>query len=126
MRRTILTATALFALLIATGLMLTITKAHAQDDKIVCPITEIPDRLHQKLFNVSVNVGTNRGIKLLQQSINVLRDPDIAVDGRIGPATRGALCGLSEQAVIEVYKQRQAAFYQGIVSRRPRDRKSVV
>lgn len=94
-------------------------QASAQDDAIICPITELPDRLHQKVFNASVNVGVNRGAKLLQQSINVLHDPDIRVDGKVGPATRGALCGLSEDKVIETYKVQQANFYRGIVNRRP-------
>jgi lysozyme family protein len=113
---------AVLAALIVFAALSYASRAEAQDDIIQCPggqLTSIPDRLHQKLFNASINVGVGRGARLLQQSVNALRNPDIAVDGKIGPATRGALCGLSEDAVIEQYKRQQAAFYRSIVARRP-------
>lgn len=114
--------TAFLAALLVFAVLIHVSRADAQDDIIQCPdgqLASIPDRLHQKVFNASINVGVGRGARLLQQSINALRNPDISVDGRVGPATRGALCGLSEDAVIEQYKRQQAAFYRSIVARRP-------
>lgn len=41
------------------------------------------------LYDISVNGGYGRGIKLLQQACNTFDGPKIGVDGLVGPATRG-------------------------------------
>ncbi len=105
----------LFLCMIASG-------AAFADDTIVCNngiLKEMPSRLHQKLFNASVNVGTNRGIKLLQQSLRSFDRGSVVVDGRMGPITRNAMCGLSEQALIDRYCKEQLNFYEGIIKRKP-------
>jgi lysozyme family protein len=82
-------------------------------------IPEFPDRLHQKLFDTAVNAGHSRAVKLLQQALNDAGGARLAADGRIGPKTRAAICGLDENAVLRKYAERQAAFYRGIVARKP-------
>ncbi len=50
------------------------------------------ERLAAKVFDLGVNMGTGRSIKLLQQAANSL-DCELAVDGILGPATLGAVNG---------------------------------
>lgn len=55
--------------------------------------------LADKLFDLAVNMGASRGIKILQLGLNVLnRDEkdykDISVDGDMGSGTRNALASL--------------------------------
>jgi hypothetical protein len=95
-----------------------------ENGAIVCEagkLSGMPDRLHMKLFNASVNVGVRQGAKLLQQSINAIPGAayKVKVDGALGPLTRNALCGMNEQSVINEYKNKQAAFYRSIVARKP-------
>lgn len=93
------------------------------DDLIVCPADkspQIPDRLMAKLFDTAVNTGVSRATKLLQESLNDLRpDAGLALDGALGPKTRAALCGLSEEAVLMIFVEKQSAFYQSIVQKNP-------
>ena len=50
------------------------------------------ERLAAKVFDLGVNVGTGRAIKLLQRAANSL-GCELAVDGILGPATLGAVNG---------------------------------
>lgn len=72
-------------------------------DIIICRADEgpqIPDRLMAKLFDTAVNTGVSRATRLLQETLNDLRpQAGLAVDGALGPRTRAALCGLSEEAI---------------------------
>ena len=105
-------------------------EARAQEpagDIIVCaPEGErtFPDRLKIKLFDTAVNAGHARAYKILQEALSDL-DPEakLVVDGRIGPKTMAALCGLSLSMLMETYALRQALFYQGIVARKPSQEK---
>lgn len=97
--------------------------AAPDDDTVICAPHQspmLPGRLKMKLFDTAVNTGISRAVKLLQQSINAISPTArLAVDGRIGPRTRAALCGLSEGAILEAYVQAQGDFYRGIVQRKP-------
>jgi lysozyme family protein len=96
-----------------------------QDGVIRCArgeIPEFPDRIHQKLFDTAVNAGQARAIRLLQEALNA-QAATLRVDGVIGPATRTAICGRSEQKILVAYSRRQEAFYRGIVARNPAQRK---
>lgn len=80
----------------------------------------IPSRLQAKLFDTAVNTGVGRATRLLQETLNGIEPPaGLKVDGLIGPRTRAALCGRSEEAVLQAYARRQAAFYQGLAGRNP-------
>ena len=47
----------------------------------------------EELFDTSVNVGTGRAVRFLQQAYNVCNttDPDLKVDGVVGPVTTKAV-----------------------------------
>lgn len=78
------------------------------------------DRLTAKLFDTGVNTGVSRAVKLLQAALNdMLPAANLAVDGLLGPRTRAALAGPPEEAVLAVYVEKQAAYYQSIVDRKP-------
>jgi len=47
----------------------------------------------------------------------------LAEDGKIGPKTLRALCGLSETAVLNLYADRQAQFYRDLAGRKPSQQK---
>ena len=97
------------------------------DVVVVCRPAEnpkIPERLQAKLFDTAVNTGIGRATKLLQESLNELKpEAKLKVDGALGPKTRAALCGLSEADILAVYVEKQAAFYQSLVEKRPNQAK---
>jgi lysozyme family protein len=83
-------------------------------------IPAFPERVMDKLYDTAVNTGVSRASKILQEALNeLIKPPKLAVDGKIGPATRKAICGLDENAVLGKLAERQAAFYRGIVARKP-------
>ena len=43
----------------------------------------------------------------------------LAEDGQAGPKTLRALCGLSETALLNLYAERQAEFYEDLARRKP-------
>jgi type VI secretion system secreted protein VgrG len=83
---------------------------------------EFTDRVQQKLFDTSVHAGRKRAVTLLQEALNQLGGK-LAVDGKLGPKTRVATCGQSEQAILAALSSRQAVFYQNIVRRDPSQQK---
>jgi lysozyme family protein len=83
-------------------------------------IPAFPERVMDKLYDTAVNTGVSRASKILQEALNqLIKPPKLAVDGKIGPSTRRAICGLDENAVLSKYAERQAAFYRAIVARKP-------
>lgn len=48
----------------------------------------LPETLQPQVLDTAVNSGPVRAVKLLQETVNVLRLGQIAVDGRIGPVTK--------------------------------------
>lgn len=54
-------------------------------------LTEIDSQvIANELFDSAVNCGTTTAARWLQQAINLLSQPDIKVDGRVGSQTVGA------------------------------------
>lgn len=56
-----------------------------------------------ELFDTGVNCGTVTAIRCCQEAVNFLRKPQwesIAVDGRLGPVTRGAIKRLVDQGYV--------------------------
>lgn len=74
--------------------------------------------LASKVFNTSVNAGSSRAFKLLQQAITACGVP-VVVDGAIGPKTIAALNSLDGQKVLDAYRAAQANFYKGLVASTP-------
>ncbi|MDP1832257.1 MAG: glycosyl hydrolase 108 family protein [Geothrix sp.] len=72
-----------------------------------------------KLFDIGVNCGTGTAKKLLQKAVNALVNPPLPVDGRLGPATLGAVNGQPPDALMQALCQVQKDYYQAIVDRKP-------
>jgi len=48
---------------------------------------KLPAELRLDYFDMAVNMGQGRAVKILQQTVNASRGDKISVDGRIGPQT---------------------------------------
>lgn len=98
------------------------------------------DEMHEEhpevayeLFDSGVNVGVGLAARWLQRALNVLnrqaRDyADLVEDGRIGPATRGALDAFVARrgrtgtvVLLRALNCLQGAFYIGLTERRQKD-----
>lgn len=53
--------------------------------------TAFPSDVAAELFDTGVNMGTAKAIQFLQRAVNALGGAGIAVDGKMGPATRNAV-----------------------------------
>lgn len=73
---------------------------------------DLPAGADYLLFNMNVNAGLSRAVKLLQLSIHV------AADGRIGPITRVALANADAKQLILEYSNQSRAFYRSIATHR--------
>ncbi|GGH18014.1 glycoside hydrolase family 108 protein [Mucilaginibacter phyllosphaerae] len=83
-------------------------------DQIVCA------QIANQLFDISVNSGTARGAKMLQQAINQFRGNNpIAVDGQVGPATLAAANSIGHQQLYNQINVLRAAFYNSIIQNNP-------
>lgn len=78
-----------------------------------------------KFFDTSVNVGTYRGIVLLQQVVSFFRPGQLTVDGRIGEKTLEALNTLLDKdpkyhrLLVRAYSAHLWGFYARIVQESP-------
>lgn len=50
-----------------------------------------PSTIAAELFDTGVNMGPATATKFLQRAVNALQGSGLAVDGKMGPATRGAV-----------------------------------
>lgn len=50
-----------------------------------------PSAIAAELFDTGVNMGPATATKFLQRAVNALQGSGLAVDGKMGPATRGAV-----------------------------------
>lgn len=89
----------------------------------------------ERLLDIAVNQGVYRAGEFCQRLLNALnrngRDyPDIAVDGKMGPATREALNAFinrrnrpkeSEEVFVKGLRAMQGSFYIELAERRPKD-----
>jgi lysozyme family protein len=82
------------------------------------PLEGLPDRIRMKAFDIAVNAGQGRAVKILQEALNGL-EAGLKVDGVLGPRTFGALGWAPEDAVLEGMRARQAAYYKNLAAKRP-------
>jgi lysozyme family protein len=83
-------------------------------------LRKLPAPIGAKVFDLGVNMGTVRAIKLLQASLNALgADPELAEDGIVGLRTQTAAQGFLAEDVIDELRSRAAQHYQSIVSLHP-------
>lgn len=69
------------------------------------------------LFDISVNMGSGRAAKFLQQSLNVL------VDGKIGPKTIGAANSMDAKVLYDKINALRAEKYNQIIANNPSQEK---
>ena len=69
-----------------------------------------------KVFDIGVNCGPGTSIQLLQKAVNVLVNPPISEDGRLGPTTLGAVNAQSPVALMQALCQVQRDHYQSLVT----------
>ncbi|MBL4677576.1 MAG: hypothetical protein JKY70_15445 [Mucilaginibacter sp.] len=78
------------------------------------------NQISLQLFDISVNMGTGRGSKMLQQAINHFRAANpIGVDGQIGPITISAANAIDHQALYDQINTLRGNFYNAIIQRDP-------
>lgn len=88
-------------------------------------IKDLPEPLHATVFDMSVNAGPSRAVRLLQQ-LFVDMGYDIAVDGAIGPQTiRTAFTAMDEAGdfLADAYGIARRDYYYRIADARPASRK---
>lgn len=87
-------------------------------------INELHEGLQPNVFDMSVNAGQTRGIKLLQEVLKILGYP-CSVDGKIGPNTKkcceNAINNYGWEAINNFYTVRRLEFYFSITRNRPRN-----
>lgn len=85
-------------------------------------LDRLPASLQPQLFDMAVNHGPGRAVKLLQQVINQAGFGPLETDGRVGPATAGA-AGRALEAMGDYLHNalvdERLAFYRRIVARNP-------
>lgn len=88
---------------------------------------DLPQPFDAAVFDQAVNGGATAGIKLLQRAINASGDPDIAVDGGLGPKTRAALIARLRQGapVMDALRTQARLRYEAIVRADPSQRKYI-
>lgn len=79
----------------------------------------LPERVAEKMFDVSVNCGLSAAVKILQRALNAI-DPSskLVVDGKYGRLSAAAVEKVNnEQKILTEVVKQQRAYYQGIIDR---------
>ena len=77
-------------------------------------VPQMPDNLKHIYFDMSINQGRGRAVKILQQAANA-KGANLKVDGGLGPKTIGALKGV-ELDRVRAYRIK---YYADLVTRKP-------
>ena len=77
-------------------------------------VEELPANLRHIFFDMCVNQGRGRAVKILQKAANA-KGADLVVDGGLGPKTIGALSGV-ELDRVRAYRVK---YYADLVTRKP-------
>ena len=85
-----------------------------QDYWIKNRVTQMPEDLKHIYFDMCVNQGRGRAVKILQRSANA-KGADLVVDGGLGPKTISALNGV-ELDRVRAYRIK---YYADLVTRKP-------
>lgn len=79
----------------------------------------INDAMATKLFDTSVNTGTKRAVRFVQQALNTM-GKSLDVDGVFGPGTLAAINSVDNSVLLNVYRGVQAEYYKGLVAADPK------
>ena len=77
-------------------------------------VPQLPDELKHIYFDMCINQGRGRAVKILQQAANA-KGANLKVDGGLGPKTIGALNGVELQRV----RAYRIKYYVDLVTRKP-------
>lgn len=77
-------------------------------------VESLPENLRHIYFDMCVNQGKSRGVKILQRAANA-KGADLVVDGGLGPKTIAALDGV-ELDRVRAYRIK---YYADLVTRKP-------
>ena len=77
-------------------------------------VEELPENLRHIFFDMCVNQGRGRAVKILQQAANA-KGAELKVDGGLGPKTIGAMKGV-ELDRVRAYRVK---YYADLVTRKP-------
>jgi lysozyme family protein len=84
----------------------------------------IDGRIQIKLFDIAVNAGIQRAVKILQQAVNHIKQTKwLAEDGMLGSKTEGEANAISPVILLNGICEQQKAFYYAIVARDDSQRK---
>lgn len=92
---------------------------------------DFPSQVAAELFDTGVNMGTAKATEFLQRAVNALGGAGIAVDGKMGPATRGAVNaylqsrGNAVDILCKTLNCLQGVRYVEIVEKNPTQRKFI-
>ena len=67
-----------------------------------------------KAFDMSVNMGPRRAVKILQESLRDCRR-DLKIDGAFGPKTLAATNGANPSMLLGAMRANQRHFYEGLI-----------
>ena len=77
-------------------------------------VPQMPDDLKHIYFDMSINQGRGRDVKILQKAANA-KGANLKVDGGLGPKTIGALNGVE----LERVRAYRIKYYADLVTRKP-------
>jgi lysozyme family protein len=77
-------------------------------------VPQLPNDLKHIYFDMCVNQGRGRAVKILQQAANA-KGADLKVDGGLGPKTIGAL----ESVELDRVRAYRVKYYADLVTRKP-------
>ena len=78
-------------------------------------VDTVPSKLKHIYFDMAVNMGKGRAVRILQEAANGKNKNKIDVDGGLGPATRRALDGVE----LERVRAYRVKYYANLVKRKP-------
>lgn len=84
-------------------------------------IHKLPRLIQEQVFDISVNSGPDRAVRMLQEALNVLGSR-LVVDGKIGRKTIGAAQLHPSAYINNVLAHLRLAFFEGLVRRSPSQR----
>ena len=86
-------------------------------------LAQLDIEIKKRVFDCGVNEGSGTAIKLLEESVNVVRKtaPFIVEDGLWGPATAAAANSVDQAALVSTFIKGRCARYRRIVAVNPAD-----
>jgi lysozyme family protein len=67
-----------------------------------------------KLFDISVNVGSSRAKRLLQESVRAVNNIELVQDGVLGPKSLYCINNVNAEALLSAFKMNCASYYKSL------------